>query len=63
VSDDALSVLVPVLEEIVGYPRAQIRSLFERQGAVIQEWGRASTDWITIGSGLPNGEAPELPVA
>jgi 2-hydroxy-3-keto-5-methylthiopentenyl-1-phosphate phosphatase len=49
-SDDALSVLVPVLEDILGYDRIQIRTLFERQGVLIQEWDRVRTDWLTIES-------------
>jgi phosphoserine phosphatase len=48
ISDDALSVLVPILEEIVGFGPAQIRAVFERQGLVIQEWDRMRTDWLTI---------------
>jgi phosphoserine phosphatase len=48
ISDDALSVLVPVLEEIAKYTPAQIRELFERHGLVIQEWDRVRTDWLTI---------------
>jgi 2-hydroxy-3-keto-5-methylthiopentenyl-1-phosphate phosphatase len=47
-SDDALSVLVPVLEDILGYDRNQVRALFERQGVLIQEWDRIRTDWLTI---------------
>jgi phosphoserine phosphatase len=48
ISDDALSVLVPVLEEIGGYEPARIRRLFEQAGLVIQEWDRVRTDWLTI---------------
>lgn len=48
ISDDALSVLVPVLEELGDYSRAQIRRLFERHGVLIQEWDRVRTDWLTI---------------
>ena len=48
-SDDAISVLVPVLEDIVGYDRSRIRTLFEQQGVLIQEWDRVRTDWLTIG--------------
>jgi phosphoserine phosphatase len=51
VSDDALSVLVPILEEIGGYPRDRIRQLFERHGVTIQEWGRVRTDWLTFRDG------------
>ena len=48
ISDDALSVLVPVLEEVAGYGTRDMRRLFERHGLVIQEWDRVRTDWITI---------------
>jgi 2-hydroxy-3-keto-5-methylthiopentenyl-1-phosphate phosphatase len=51
ISDDALSVLVPVLEEIGGYEPAQIRLLFEEHGFLIQEWDRVRTDWLTIRDG------------
>ena len=43
VSDDALSVLVPILEEVVGYGPGQIRALLERHGFPIQEWDRVRT--------------------
>jgi 2-hydroxy-3-keto-5-methylthiopentenyl-1-phosphate phosphatase len=51
ISDDALSVLIPVLEEIGGYDAGQIRSVFEDQGLLIQEWDRVRTDWLTIREG------------
>ncbi len=47
-SDDALSVLVPILEEIVGLPPVGVRSFFESQGLAIQEWDKVRTDWVTI---------------
>lgn len=47
-SDDALSVLIPVLEEIAGYTPPQIRRFFEQHGVLIQEWDRVRTDWLTI---------------
>ena len=50
-SDDASSVLVPVLEDILGYDRVRIRSLFEHHGMLIQEWDRVRTDWLTIRDG------------
>ncbi len=53
-SDDALSVLVPILEDIVGWDSVRIRSLFESQGFLIQEWDKVRTDWLTI-RGVPNG--------
>jgi HAD superfamily phosphoserine phosphatase-like hydrolase len=50
ISDDALSVLVPVLEEIAEYTPSAIRLLFERHGVLIQEWDRVRTDWLTLGA-------------
>ena len=60
-SDDALSVLVPVLEEIAGWSTREIRRLFERHGLVIQEWERVRTDWLTIcESATGDGPLPAL---
>ncbi len=47
-SDDALSVLVPVLEEIVGLDAAGIRELFESHGFVVQEWDKVRRDSLTL---------------
>lgn len=48
-SDDALSVLVPILEEIVGLDDpAHIRGFFESRGLQIQEWDKVRTDFLTI---------------
>lgn len=49
-SDDALSVLVPALEEIAGWDTARIRAFFEAHGLLIQEWDRVRADWLTIAS-------------
>ena len=57
-SDDALSVLVPILEDIVGYSHQEIRSLFEANGLVIHEWDRVRTDWLTIREDAGAAEAP-----
>lgn len=51
ISDDALSVLVPIFEDIVGFGPAEIRAFFESQGLMIQEWDRVRTDWVTIKQG------------
>jgi len=48
-SEDALSPLIPVLEEIVGLrDQMGIRLLFESYGLQIQEWDKVKTDWLTI---------------
>jgi predicted HAD superfamily phosphohydrolase len=48
VSDDALSVAIPILEEIAGWDSVRIRSLFEMHGFVLQEWDKVTTDTLTI---------------
>lgn len=48
ISDNALSVLVPVLEEVVGWDAVRIRQLFASYGLVLQEWNKARTDWVTL---------------
>ena len=48
-SEDALSPLIPILEDIVGWrDPVQIRGLFEIHGLQIQEWDKVRTDWLTI---------------
>ena len=48
-SDDALSVLVPILEEIAGWETARIRAFFEARGFVLREWDKIRMDALTIG--------------
>jgi HAD superfamily phosphoserine phosphatase-like hydrolase len=58
--DDALSVLVPVLEDIVGWTDPTlVRSLFESYGFQIQEWDKLRTDVVTIRQSVP-ATAPEV---
>lgn len=47
-SEDALSVLIPVLEEIVGWNAAQIRDYFDAHGFLLQEWDKVRTDSLRI---------------
>jgi HAD superfamily phosphoserine phosphatase-like hydrolase len=53
-SDDALSVLVPILEDVAGWDSASIRLLFESHGLLIQEWDKVRTDWLTISEIVPD---------
>ena len=62
ISDDALSVLVPILEEILKYDPPRIRHFFEQHELVIQEWDRVRTDWVTIRASS-DPDAPSLTVA
>jgi 2-hydroxy-3-keto-5-methylthiopentenyl-1-phosphate phosphatase len=49
-SEDALSPLIPVLEDVIGLTDPMsIRSLFESHGLQIQEWDKVKTDWLKIG--------------
>jgi len=47
-SASALAVLAPILEEVAGWERFRIRSFFEANGMLIQEWERVRTDWLTL---------------
>lgn len=55
-SDDALSVVVPILEEVLGWEAARIRGLFEAHGFSLQEWTKVRTDSLTIAA---TGPLPE----
>lgn len=47
-SDDAFSVMVPILERVLGWGTGQIRDLFESSGLTLQEWEKARTDRVTV---------------
>jgi phosphoserine phosphatase len=47
-SDSALSVLVPIFEDILNWNSAQIREVFESYGLAIQEWDKTRTDWVAF---------------
>jgi HAD superfamily phosphoserine phosphatase-like hydrolase len=47
-SDSAFSVVVPILEQIVGWRPAEIRALFESYGLTLSDWEKARTDRVTI---------------
>lgn len=48
ISANALAMLLPILEKIVGWNPAQVRDFFERHGLLVQEWARERTDWLTL---------------
>ncbi len=47
-SDNSLSVLIPILEEIHGWDAGRIRSLFESHGLDLQDWQKVRTDSLTF---------------
>lgn len=50
-SDDALSVAVPVMEEILGWDSVRVRAFFEAQGVPLREWTKVRTDRLSFGAG------------
>lgn len=65
-SDSALSVLIPVLEELCGWDQTKIRTFFESNEILIQEWAKMRTDTLTMRQaheGLGAAEAPARPNA
>jgi phosphoserine phosphatase len=47
-SDNAMSVLVPVLEDVLRWDSAKIRRFFATHGLMLREWGKTRTDLLTI---------------
>jgi len=47
-SDNALSVLVPILEEVVNWDSHRIREFFASYGLSLQDWDKVRTDWLTF---------------
>ena len=47
-SDSALSVLVPIFEDVLNWNSIQIREVFESFGLALQEWDKTRTDRITF---------------
>ena len=46
--NNAMIVLAPILENIVGWTRPRIRMFLESYGFLIQEWDTVRTDWLTL---------------
>jgi 2-hydroxy-3-keto-5-methylthiopentenyl-1-phosphate phosphatase len=47
-SDDAFSVMVPILEQVLRWGSGQIRSLFESNGLALHGWEKARTDRVIV---------------
>ncbi len=61
-SDSALSVLVPIFEDILNWNSAQIREVFQSYGLAIQEWDKTRTDWVAFQQFIrPVAEKPKAP--
>jgi HAD superfamily phosphoserine phosphatase-like hydrolase len=47
-SDQAISILIPILHDLLGWQIAQIRPLFEAKGLTLQEWAHARTNRVAF---------------
>ncbi|MEO0099007.1 MAG: HAD-IB family phosphatase [candidate division WOR-3 bacterium] len=47
-SENALSVLAPILEDCLGFSEEEIKDFYTGIGHPIYEWNRAKTEWLTI---------------
>jgi phosphoserine phosphatase len=57
-SDNAMSVLVPVLEEVLHWDSPEIRRFFASRGLMLREWDKIRTDLLTIeDNAVPNTAA------
>jgi len=45
-SEDALSILVPILEDLFKWEAPQIREFFALHGMAVQDWDKVRTDWL-----------------
>jgi len=48
-SDDAFSVMVPILEQVLGWRGKDIHALFESNGLHLEDWEKARTDRVIVG--------------
>ena len=58
-SDNAMSVMAPILEDVLQWNAHEIRALYEKHGLAVQEWDKVRTDWLTF----QDAEHPELVIA
>ena len=47
-SDNAFSIMVPILDQILDWRTSEIRDLLERHGLTLQGWEKARTDHVRI---------------
>jgi HAD superfamily phosphoserine phosphatase-like hydrolase len=59
-SDNATSVFVPILEDILKWDAEQVREFFEAHGLSVQGWDKIRTDWLTFHKGDPKSRGSIL---
>lgn len=57
-SEDALTVAIPILEDVLGWDSAKVRALFAAHGFALREWDKMRTDAVTLCR-----VAPEIEIA
>jgi len=57
-SDNAFSIMVPILDQLLHWRTGDIRTLFESYGLTLNEWEKERTDRVTI-SEILSSSAPE----
>jgi HAD superfamily phosphoserine phosphatase-like hydrolase len=62
VSDNAFSIMVPILDQLMHWKAGDIRELFETHGLTLNDWERDRTDRVSIGEVL-NFAAPATAAA
>jgi HAD superfamily phosphoserine phosphatase-like hydrolase len=60
-SDNAFSVMVPILHQVLHWETRDIRDLFESYGLALNRWERDRTDRVKVGESIqPQGETEAL---
>ena len=59
-SDSAFSVMVPVLDQLLGWRTGEIRTLLESNGLALHEWEKDRTDRVQIGETLAGRALAEV---
>jgi len=57
ISDNALAILIPILEDVAKWNSVDIREVFEAKGFLIQQWDKVQTDLLTI---IPSTTIPSM---
>jgi len=52
-SDNAFSIMLPVLDQVLDWRTGAIRELLEHNGLTLQAWEKARADSVEIGEILP----------
>ena len=56
-SEDALCVLVPIMEEVVGWDSTKIRMYFDSHGFAVRQWDKVRTDTLILCPAMGDAKA------